>query len=78
MDAFNERIEIMHLIGFVMLYDHYKHMLAAQPAYLKGCIEHAKTFREAIDGNAHVMHPSVSIRVYNPDVIIHEREFKTT
>lgn len=53
-------------------------MLAAQPAYLKGCIEHAKTFREAIDGNAHVMHPSVSIRVYNPDVIIHEREFKTT
>lgn len=22
------------------------------------------------------MHPSVSIRVYNPDVIIHEREFK--
>lgn len=42
MDAFNERIEIMHLIGFVMLYDHYKHMLAAQPAYLKGYVEHAK------------------------------------
>ena len=61
MDAFNERIEIMHLIGFIMLYDHYKHMLAAQPAYLKGYVEHAKkTFREAIDGNAHVMHPSVS------------------
>lgn len=42
MDAFNERIEIMHLIVFVMLYDHYKHMLATQPAYLKGYVEHAK------------------------------------
>ena len=48
--------------------------LAAQPAYLKGYVEHAKTFLKAIDGNAHVMHPSVSIRVYNPDAIIHEWE----
>lgn len=38
----NERIEIMHLIGFIMLYDHYKHMLAALSAYLKGYVEHAK------------------------------------
>lgn len=38
----NERIEIMRLIGFVMLYDHYKHMLAAQPAYLKVYVEYAK------------------------------------
>lgn len=50
-----------------MLYYHYKHMLAAKPAYLKGYVEHAKTFLKAIDGNAHVMHPSVSMRVYNPD-----------
>ena len=73
----NERIEIeiMRLIGFIMLYDHYKHMLAAQPAYLKGCVEHAKTFLKAIDGYAHVMRPSVSIRVYNPDAIIYEWEF---
>lgn len=55
-----------------MLYDNYKRMLAEQPAYLKGCVEHAKTFLKAIDMNAHITHPSVSIRVYNPDAIIHE------
>lgn len=51
-------------------------MLAAQPAYLKGYVERAKkTFLKAIEWSAHVMRPSVSIRVYNPDAIIHEREF---
>lgn len=50
-------------------------MLAAQPAYLKGYVEHARTFLKTIDGNAHVTRPSVSIRVYNQDAIIYEWEF---
>ena len=30
-------------------------MLAAKPAYLKGYVEHAKTFLKAIDGDVYVM-----------------------